>query len=839
MAARVCPRCGDTVFLDEAGCRAARTDALIGRLLDRRFALLRRIAVGGMGALYEALQLPIERRVAVKVIRPELLGTDAAAVRERFRREARVVSRLKHPCTVTLFDFGETPEGELFMAMELIEGPTLEEVLRGGPLPAERAIAIAVQVAQSLEEAHRHGIVHRDLKPANVMLADMGDGQERVKVVDFGIARLLDAAAPDRSFTLTGKISGTPHYMSPEVVRGGAADHRSDIYALGLILFAAMTGRPAFDGPAINVVLQHLHDPPPTLSEAAPGVPVPAGLQAVLDRALQKQPADRQQSIAELRRELEAVARRAELDALWAGAAEDSDALFAVLRSHAEDLVERVADEIRANVAAYRRMPRPMLCQRVRFFVDWCAAPAPDEGELVEYLDGRWLHEGASLLRLPDLLSAFSFVFPALRRLVLDLPADEQALVERHLPTLERHFWHLLRVIGARYEELRLDTPSSSRGRASEPDPRSITHPMHRLGVDLGGERLGDVRAGTLAALGAGLLVVDEGRLVVRAADGGLGRLLAVDADALVGRPVEIALGGIGGLDVDLLVRHVREAGRLAPLPLALHTPDGARRHVTVRGARLRAADGRPRGVAFLFEETTSRERLLDALVHAGGPGLAEDLLAAGSALDLRARPATVAVLAVRLIEATSGVPFTERLPADAERWLRAFTAYRSEVVAALTAHHGVLQRGDADELVTMFGAPLAREDAAWVAVQSARAAIAAVGRRARMAPSDEPLADLCAAVATGAAVVGDIGDDRRPTYAAVGEVTRSVRALLDIARPGEVIADTETFERTRALLDFEPATAAGRTAYRVTGERGARADRGGEADADGRRDPH
>ncbi len=507
---RVCPACGDAVYLDTAGIDASRGDPFVGRLLDRRFALLRRIAVGGMGALYEALQLPVERAVAVKLIRPELLGPDGDAVRARFRREARAVSRLKHPNTVTLFDFGETASGELFMAMEYIEGQNLEQALRDGPIAAERAIALVSQAAQALEEAHRLGVVHRDLKPANIMLAQHGDNVERVKVVDFGIARLLDGL-PDQNYTLTGKISGTPQYMSPEVVRGGAADHRSDIYALGLILFRAVTGRPPFEGTPIQVVLAQMNDPPPRLTDVVPGVDLPSGLQSVIDRALEKRPDDRYASATELRRDLDAVGRRGELGALWAELGEGAGDLFAILRAQGDRLVELVVDEVRTNVAVYRFVPPSMLIERVRFYVQWCLVPMPDEDELVRYLDLRWRGQRQFFARLPDLLAAFSSWFPGLRRLVRELGPEARTTVERHMATLERHVWLLLRLVGARYEELRMEG-----GEAGTPSGRLIESLQRAAGPVLIDDMLAtdsfaalSPRAAVVTVVGARLVTAD------------------------------------------------------------------------------------------------------------------------------------------------------------------------------------------------------------------------------------------------------------------------------------------------------------------------------------------
>jgi serine/threonine-protein kinase len=241
------------------------TDPWIGRVLDERFRVVRMVAQGAMGSVYEGVQLPVMRPVAIKVIRDEL-GRDAAT-RHRFLREAQLLTRIAHPNIVDVIDFGETADGHLYLVMELLRGQTLDFALAlAGRFSVRRACEIGLQLSSALVTAHAYGVVHRDLKPANViLLTELGD---YVKMLDFGLAKTIDAAS---EVTVMGAVLGTPLYMAPEAIMNNASDPRSDLYALGCILHELLAGAPPFSGESSALVLaRQLEDEPPPLPDDVP-----------------------------------------------------------------------------------------------------------------------------------------------------------------------------------------------------------------------------------------------------------------------------------------------------------------------------------------------------------------------------------------------------------------------------------------------------------------------------------------------------------------------------------------------------------------------------------------
>jgi len=317
----VCPSCGEPrtklgekcptdgrVAVRAEDWEVARDDPNLGRTVAGRFTILARIGTGSMGTVYRAEQASVGRAVALKILKGDL--TRDPEIVTRFEREAKATGTLRSPHSVVVYDHGRTEEGQLFIAMELLEGELLTNALaREGALPVARTVSLLTQILRSLSEAHGHGIVHRDLKPDNIFLAKV-TGNEVVKIVDFGIAKIVHGDRKvDALETQAGTVWGTPAYMSPEQAQSRPLDARSDLYAAGVIAYQMLTGKPPFeDDDAVVVMARHIKTEPKPPSEMRPDLAIPESLERVVMRVLEKDPDARPASADAFIAELEACA---------------------------------------------------------------------------------------------------------------------------------------------------------------------------------------------------------------------------------------------------------------------------------------------------------------------------------------------------------------------------------------------------------------------------------------------------------------------------------------------------------------------------------------------------
>ncbi len=293
----------------------APIDPLEGRVLDDKYRLDERLGEGGMGTVYRATHLLIDRPVAVKVLNQRFVEDEAA--RERFRREARAAGRLQHPNVAAVTDFGQTTDGLVYIVMELLEGRSLREVLAAdAPLDIARAVSLMLQIASAVGAAHEAGIIHRDLKPGNIHIVQRRNLPPAVKVLDFGIAKVAADALEEadvETLTQTGVMIGTPRYMSPEQCDGAHLTPAADVYSLGIILYELLTGATPFNGATpLAVALQHSSKEPQRPRALRPAIP--AALEQVVLHALAKSPEERPQDAGAFRRELYATAQRLGLE---------------------------------------------------------------------------------------------------------------------------------------------------------------------------------------------------------------------------------------------------------------------------------------------------------------------------------------------------------------------------------------------------------------------------------------------------------------------------------------------------------------------------------------------
>jgi eukaryotic-like serine/threonine-protein kinase len=313
---KFCTACGseygdEVLFCNRDGTplrpSGGATADLVGQVIADRYHIQKKLGEGGMGQVYLAEHVKMGRRCAIKIMSPAMMK-DPDAI-SRFNREAANASRIGHPNVCAIYDFGETPEGLIYLAMEFIEGQSLNAILdEAGTLPLARAASIITQCADALQVAHDLEIVHRDLKPDNIMVIT-SRGRDTVKVVDFGIAKAVGDAGGSQKVTKTGFVVGTPEYMSPEQLAGDPVDGRSDLYSLALVFYRMLTGGSPFPADSQQeTMIKRLTDDPLPLASARPDVRFPPQLQRVMDRALARTPQDRYASAAEFARDTRAVA---------------------------------------------------------------------------------------------------------------------------------------------------------------------------------------------------------------------------------------------------------------------------------------------------------------------------------------------------------------------------------------------------------------------------------------------------------------------------------------------------------------------------------------------------
>jgi eukaryotic-like serine/threonine-protein kinase len=349
-----CPQCETLTQSSQAFCLScgarvapAPNDPMLGRTLLNQYIIQRRLGQGGYGAVYEAIQPSVGRKAAIKTLHAHLSHQPELVV--RFHREGLATSRLTHPAVVKIFNFGETDDGILWFAMELIEGETLgERIKRLGPLSAQELVAALTPICEALQEAHEKKIIHRDLKPDNIMLIPERDGPFTPKLLDFGVAGLID----EIQVTQSGMMSGSPQYMPPEQWRGlKYTDHRSDLYSLGIVAYQCLSGVLPFEADTAPSWMQkHCLETPIELSTLR-GVVVPVAMQEVLKKALSKVPDDRFQSAVEFKQALQDSLRGVAPKRLTPPAPASQDMPSAVLTLRANSLPSALLGAIAATAA--------------------------------------------------------------------------------------------------------------------------------------------------------------------------------------------------------------------------------------------------------------------------------------------------------------------------------------------------------------------------------------------------------------------------------------------------------------------------------------------------------
>lgn len=374
---RVCPECGESYFGAEIFCPkdGARIvipntdevmvhprskpppreghDPLVGTMVQNRYRIIGRLGEGGMGVVYEAEHVEIEKKMALKVLRDDF--SNKPDVVERFRQEARSASKVGNPHIVDVTDFGQLKDGGVFFVMEMLQGEALDELCTGQSIPLERAANLIDQIARALQAAHDKGIVHRDLKPENIFIVQREEQGDFVKILDFGIAKISDRDSEGKRLTQTGMIFGTPEYMSPEQAAGKTLDHRVDVYALGCIMFEMFTGQVPYTGDSFMAILtQHMFEPIPDIRELVPNTDVPDSVLDVVYKAMSKEVETRYTDMRSLREDL----HQALTDANFVVDFPGRDHSTSIALSHfAQGTVSSANKAIRPTISKSRKKP--------------------------------------------------------------------------------------------------------------------------------------------------------------------------------------------------------------------------------------------------------------------------------------------------------------------------------------------------------------------------------------------------------------------------------------------------------------------------------------------------
>ncbi|MBS1952971.1 MAG: serine/threonine protein kinase [Cyanobacteria bacterium SZAS-4] len=280
-------------------------DPLLGTTLAGNYEIQEVIGHGGMGVVYKARHALMDRIVAIKMLQAQLIS-DSMSVK-RFQQESQSASRISHPNVITVYDFGISPSGQPFIVMDYLQGISLADVIKDeGQIGVERSIKILAQACDALDHAHKMGVLHRDVKPTNFVLINYDEEKDFVKVVDFGVAKLMNATPDGQRLTQAGEVCGSPVYMSPEQCTGAELDQRSDIYSMGIVVYETLTGKlPILGKTMVDTMSKHISEMPPTFQQARPDLYIPERLEQVVFKALAKDPNDRHQSMDELRIDLE------------------------------------------------------------------------------------------------------------------------------------------------------------------------------------------------------------------------------------------------------------------------------------------------------------------------------------------------------------------------------------------------------------------------------------------------------------------------------------------------------------------------------------------------------
>ena len=656
-----CPICAETFAQSTTNCpdhglplvaprlsKGLKRGPLTGGLLAGRYLIGGLAGRGGMGAVYEAENLRVRRRVAIKVLQPQLLKD--VKMRMRLFHEMQATSRVKHPNVVEIFDCGDDPEVGTYLVMEFLDGVSLRAVINErSSLSVPFACRITAQLASALAATHSQGLIHRDLKPSNVRMLPNGT----IKILDFGLVKTFHADQPDKLATLTtgGIAYGTPWYMSPEQASFADLDPRSDLYSLGILFYEMLVGRPPFRGKnPMDIIDAHRHTPLPLPRELSPPVHLPPQLELILVKMLNKRPEQRQMSMAELLDDLYGFAKQQSIDltdvaADWgpspnraqematnAHTTEDDSSgteltdrvqtqsihgpsFEKLLAGRVDELVDGMADVLLASIPRYQSIGRDELRSQMRLFFNAAIVAidgeAPDLGDQLRELASRRVQR----FSVVEVLGALWVGLSHCRAFLRDLcDGDIDQLLNLQSQLDERILPFYLRLVefyfaGYNADVVRLNEALQRRNEDLLQLRSHLSSQVKATSVQLiEAERL---KATVADNISAGLLLLDRHSYNVLLFNRSMERLCGITAEQALGKPIADVLHFVEGVPWQEFNEQLQIHGEVGLRKLHLRLPDGAERSVYVRG---QLVEGTQSAGLFVVEDVTSRDRAIGEL---------------------------------------------------------------------------------------------------------------------------------------------------------------------------------------------------------------------------------
>jgi PAS domain S-box-containing protein len=790
-----------------------------GLILDNRYRLAGVVGKGGMGVVYEAENLRIGRRCAVKLLHQGLVADPK--MRMRLFREVQAASRVRHRNIVEIWDYGEHERAGSYLVMEFVDGKSLSHLIaRQSPMSVRDVCRVGVQLCAALAATHAHGLVHRDLKPGNVILTPEGVA----KVLDFGLVKPFRPEADDGfvSVTTEGVVFGTPQYLAPEQVLDLPADPRADVYSLGVILYEMLVGRLPFTGnTAIELVEGHQRKPVPLPSAVNPKVQLPAKAEVLLLRALSKEPADRHPSMHALMDDLYALARDQgipleQVDGPPAGAApapaldladgppvdpvEDTTpmAMPAVtpvapstplgqVRERAlerfEDLLERAVAALRATFPHYRSYEPGAVREQVGLVLRSAIESIGREPstELPPELRRRISARTVQDFPLSEVLGAVWLGYITCRPLALETAKDDIAsyvaleeqldrgvlpfilgLVDAYVAWAQGRLVSLNEILSCRNEELQqLRT-------ALAEEVRRTTSRLSEV------ERL---KASVTESISSGLILVERSSWRILLYNKAMERMTGLPAGLVVGKSFDEIMHHVDGLPVDEFAEQVRLHGEVGRRKLRLRFASGEQRTVYLRGEPFSA--GETGGTLYVIDDVSERERIIENLGRYVSRDVVDRIIAGPGELSPVGKASVAAILALRLHDFRAKDHPLEQV-------VTLLNDYVRDIADSVFHHGGVIERIGTEAALIYFGK---LRDSYQPAVAAALELSARFRSTAeRRAAANEPRLRVGLGLHVGEVLVLEVGGERLMVRTVSGPATQVAEALAQAAGEGEIL---------------------------------------------------